>query len=482
MIEKIKALEIIAKQLEPDSDEREQLRSHIIDYTEQFLQKIESEGAYENSPGKSTPVSSEEFGEEPTAVEKLIETLPQQLDQDGINPASGYHLGYIPGGGLYASSLGDYWTDITNRYAGVYFANPGAVRMENRLIRWMIEIMGYPTSALGNLASGGSISNLIAIVTAREHHKITVDKVKKAVIYLSAQAHHCIVKAIKIAGLAESQLRYVDLDEKYRMNPAHLEELIANDVQAGLSPFLVVGTAGTTDTGAIDPLDVLGEIAKTHHMWYHIDGAYGGFFNLTKDGKEMLKGIESSDSLVLDPHKGLFLPYGLGVVMVKNGEAMKKAFAQSASYLQDLVEVHDQVSPADVSPELTKPFRGLRLWLPLKLHGVRPFRAALEEKILLAKYAYNKLNAMAGFRTGPEPQLSVVTFWYEPKNGDINTFNELLVKEIHKDGRIFISSTNIEGRYTLRFAILVFRTHLEVIDLALSIVEEKARILEQNPI
>lgn len=480
MIERIKELEAIAKQLEPTPSEREHYRTHIINYTEQFLDKNENEGAYENSPHKSTSLSFENFGEEPIEIEQVIEKLPTQLDHDGINPASGYHLGYVPGGGLYTSSLGDYWTDITNRYAGVYFANPGAVRIENRLIRWMTELMGYPKTALGNLASGGSIANLIAVVTAREHHEIGPEQIKDAVIYLSPQSHHCILKALKIAGLAHAKIRYVDLDDKYRMVPERLTELILADLKSGLNPFLIVGSAGTTDTGAIDPLEDLAAIAQEHNIWYHVDGAYGAFFQLTEEGKRKLKGIELSDSLVLDPHKGLFLPYGLGVVLIREGDVMKKAFSQSANYLQDLIEVQDEVSPADVSPELTKPFRGLRLWLPLKLHGVKPFRAALEEKLLLAQYAYTKLNTMEGFVTGGEPQLSIVTFWYQPKKGDINEFNKALVKEIHNDGRIFISSTNIKGRFTLRFAILVFRTHLKAIDLALKLVQEKAKLLELN--
>lgn len=480
MIDKINELETVARQLEPDSSSRAEIRKKIIDYTESFLAQTETGPAYQNIPEKSQKLSEEEFMEEPTSIDKIMEKLPAQIDEDGINPASGYHLGYIPGGGLYTSSLGDYWADITNRYAGVYFADPGAVRVENRLIDWMSALVGYPKTSQGNLTSGGSIANLAAVVTAREYRNITSEKVKTTVIYLSKQVHHCIYKAIKIAGLAESHIRYVDLDESYRLKPGHLETLIKEDIQNGLTPFMIVGSAGTTDTGTVDPLTQIGQVAQRHNLWFHVDGAYGAFFLLTEDGKEKLKGIELSDSVVMDPHKGLFLPYGLGTIIVKNGEALKKAFSESANYLQDLIELPDQVSPADVSPELTKPFRGLRMWLPLKIHGLKPFRAALEEKLLLAQYAYQKLKEIPGFRTGPYPELSVVTFWYEPKNGNINAFNERLVKEIHKDGRIFISSTTIEGTFTLRFAILVFRTHLKMIDLAIKIVKEKAKELEQR--
>lgn len=480
MIDKIKELELIARQLEPDRGSRASIRKKIIDYTESFLDQTEVGPGYQNLPEKSQKLSEEIFTDEPTSIDKIMKKLPAQIDVDGINPASGRHLGYIPGGGLYTSSLGDYWSDITNRYVGVYFANPGAVRVENRLIRWMADLVKYPQSAVGNLTSGGSIANLIAVVTAREQYKITVDKVKKAVIYLSSQVHHSIYKAIKIAGLEEAQIRHIELDNRYKLQPELLKQHIEEDRQNGLLPFMVIASAGTTDTGAVDPLGEIGRITTEYKLWYHIDGAYGAFFLLTNHGKEVFEGIELSDSVVMDPHKGLFLPYGLGAVIVKNGDALKNAFSESANYLQDLTEPPDQVSPADVSPELTKPFRGLRLWLPLKIHGISPFRAALDEKLLLAQYAHSKLNEMEGFQTGPLPELSVVTFWYVPKHGDINEFNQKLVNEIHKNGQIFISSTTIEGRFTLRFAILVFRTHIKEINLALDILHQKAHWLEKQ--
>jgi len=214
-------------------------------------------------------------------------------------------------------------------------------------------------------------------------------------------------------------------------------------------------------------------------MWFHVDAAYGGFFVLTPSGKKALNGIERSDSVVIDPHKGLFLPYGLGVVLVKNGVHLKRAFAYQANYLQDTVQHQDEVSPAEVSPELTKHFRGLRIWLPLMIHGLAPFKAALEEKLLLAEYSYQKLKKMEGFEVGPKPDLSVVTFRYLPKNKDANEFNAALVKEIHDDGRIFLSSTTIEGVFTLRLAILSFRTHLATMDFTLNLLQEKAQMLDK---
>jgi aromatic-L-amino-acid/L-tryptophan decarboxylase len=351
--------------------------------------------------------------------------------------------------------------------------------MENMLIRWTASLAGYPDNAVGNLTSGGSIANLSAIVTARDAKGITSEKVKKAVIYLSSEVHHCVFKAIRIAGLAECQVRHLPLDDGYRIKPDVLEATIIEDKQKGLIPFLVVASAGTTDTGSVDPLQKIGEIAKKHKLWYHVDAAYGGYFLLTEHGKAKFKGIEMSDSFAIDPHKGLFLPYGLGMIIVKDKEALMASHYYRANYMQDTLSADEEVNPADVSPELTKHFRGLRLWLPLKLHGLKPFRACLEEKLLLTRYFYEEVKKL-GFEVGPEPELSVATYRYVSKKHDPNAFNKRLMEEIVKDGRVFISSTMLEDRFMLRLAVLSFRTHLSTINTLLSLLKEKVDMLERR--
>jgi glutamate/tyrosine decarboxylase-like PLP-dependent enzyme len=263
------------------------------------------------------------------------------------------------------------------------------------------------------------------------------------------------------------------------MNSEELEKIIADDKKKNLNPFLVIASAGTTDIGAIDPLEEIGKIAKKNNIWYHIDAAYGGFFVLTDEGKEKLKGIELSDSLTIDPHKGLFLPYGLGVVLVKDAQKLRQSHFYQAQYLQDALFESEEMSPADLSPELTKHFRGLRLWLPLKLMGLKPFRVCLEEKLLLAKYFYSEIKKL-GFEVGTEPELSVCTYRWIPKKGNADEFNKKLLDEVVADGRIFISSTLLDGKFTLRFACLSFRTHLKQVDLLLKILKDKVKILEKK--
>ena len=478
MRDRIEALEKISRQLEPTSQQRSELRTAVVQYTEKFLEDIYTLPAYNVTDDKGSGIWNSPVSEDPMDMETAMKLYEYNIDRPGLNPASHGHLAYIPGGGIYLSALADYLADVTNRYAGVFYAGPGAVRLENMLIQWMAGVVGYPHDSGGNLTSGGSIANLIGIVAARDAKKITSKAVEKSVIYLTGQAHHSVDKSIRIAGLGESVVRHVPVDENYRMSAKDLEQTITADKKNGLHPFLVVAAAGTTDAGAVDPLQDIGEITRMHDCWFHCDGAYGAFFVLCDEGKKILSGMESSDSLVMDPHKGLFLPYGSGAVLVKNKQSLVDSFWYQANYLLDALKSSDEISPADVSPELTKHFRGLRLWLPLKIHGLRPFRAGVEEKLMLARYFWEKIRSMNGFEVGPYPDLSVVTYRYLPKRGDPDLFNQKLIEEVQKDGRVFLSSTRLNGKFILRLAVLAFRTHLETIDLTLKILSEKTRALE----
>jgi glutamate/tyrosine decarboxylase-like PLP-dependent enzyme len=211
-----------------------------------------------------------------------------------------------------------------------------------------------------------------------------------------------------------------------------------------------------------------------------VDGAYGAFFSLCSEGKEVLRGMEASDSMVMDPHKTLFLPYGTGAVLVKDRQKLYASHNAEADYIESILDEVGELSPADVSPELTKHFRGLRLWLPLKLLGVAPFRAALSEKIRLARYFYEEIQKVDGFEVGPYPDLSVVTYRYLPKHGDADAFNNRLTQAIQQDGRVFISSTRVGGKIVLRLAVVCFRTHLDDINETLDVLSRTAKRLADN--
>jgi glutamate/tyrosine decarboxylase-like PLP-dependent enzyme len=346
------------------------------------------------------------------------------------------------------------------------------------LVRWAAGLLGYPAGAAGHIASGGSIATLAAVAAARDAHGLRAADYATSVVYLTSQAHHCIHKALHLAGLGEAPVRAIATDDGHRMRPDALAQAIAADRAAGLRPWLVIAAAGTTDVGAVDPLDEIATIAEREGCWYHVDAAYGGFFMLTGWGREVLRGIERSDSVVLDPHKSLFLPYGAGMVIVRDGARLAATHGYTGHYMQDAVG-DEEMSPADLSPELSKHFRALRMWLPLIVLGTAPFRAALEEKLLLARYFRTEI-AARGWEVGPAPDLSIVTFRWAPAGmplEEANRLNQAIVDGVRRDGRVFLSSTLLDGRYVIRLAALAFRTHRRTIDLAIQILGEQAAAL-----
>jgi aromatic-L-amino-acid/L-tryptophan decarboxylase len=473
--ERILQLERTARPLDPGATRRRHLRSAAVASTERFLRRIETARAYEETGDAGLRLLETPISEHGIPLRDAIDILEHDVVRPGGNPASGGYLAYIPGGGIYHSALGDFIAAATNKYAGVFFAGPGAVRMENMLIRWTADLVGYPAGAGGNIASGGSIANLTAIATARDAHGLKGADYARAVVYLTTQAHHSIDKALRIAGMAEVQVRHIAMDERYRMRADVLADAVARDRADGLVPWLIIAAAGTTDTGAVDPLDAIADVAARECCWFHVDAAYGGFFLLTDHGRLLMSGIERSDSVILDPHKGMFLPYGSGIVIVRDGAALARTHSYTGAYMQDALRAPSEVSPADVSPELTKHFRALRMWLPLVLLGTKPFRAALDEKLLLARYFRQEIERH-GFEVGPEPDLSVVTYRWAPEGmslDEANLKNEQIVDGVRRDGRVFLSSTMLDGRFTLRLAVLAFRTHLRTIDLAIRVLLEQ---------
>ncbi len=476
MIEKIKALEESARQLEPPKDLRDHWNQQVKQYADHFLDIRNQDKTYKEDIHPAPPL---DFKDTPRTIEELVGFVQKNVDDTGINPASSRHFGYIPGGGLFTTALGDYMAASTNRYAGISFASPGGVRVENQLIRWMCRMMGYPDTALGNLTSGGSIANMIGIVTARDHAQLKAVDYPKACIYLTQHTHHCVQKSLKIVGLAEAPVRYIPVMDDMKMDPTALENQIKKDLAKGLHPFLIVGSAGTTNTGVIDPLDALADVAEKYQLWFHVDAAYGGFFMMVDDLKHKFKGIERSDSITIDPHKGLFISYGLGAILVKNVEALFESHHYTADYMQDALARNQEISPADVSPELTKHFRGLRMWLSMHLFGLNALKAAIEEKALLCRYFHEKIQEL-GFEVGPPPELSVMIYRYVPEEGNVDQFNQALVKYVHEDGRVFVSSTMINGAFWIRLAVMSFRTHLEEVDLCLEVLKKGVAMITAN--
>jgi aromatic-L-amino-acid decarboxylase len=379
------------------------------------------------------------------------------------------YLAYVPGGGLYTSALAEFLAEGLNRFGGLWAPSPAMVQIEENVTRWLCGVMGLPEDAQGILTTGGSMANLSAFVTAR-HARLGEDFLD-GTYYVSAQSHASVTKAGTIAGFGRRHARIVPTDAELRMDPEALGAMIAADRAAGMRPFLVSAAAGTTNTGAIDPLDAIADVAAAERLWFHVDAAYGGFFRLTARGTDRFVGIDRADSITLDPHKGLFLPYGTGGLVVRDREALRAAHFEGAAYLQDLLPAGELPNYSDLSPELSRGVRGLRVWFPLVLHGVDAFRTALDEKLDLAERAHRGLAEDPLVELGWDPQLTVVTF--RLRGADLPT-NESFLRRINASGRVFLSSTRIDDGYWIRICVVSHRTHADRIDECVEIVRKAA--------
>src|SRR3982751_4024922 len=456
----IEALRAQTRPLAPATDERrafgEQTLSHALAYWDQV------ETASSNRPWSEvfSRRLDPEFAEQGREAAEVLDYAAACIEAPGFATTSPRFMAYIPGGAVPYSAFGDLIAAASNKYSGFASASPGAVRIENACIAWIASVIGFPHDSAGTLTSGGSIANLTAVVAAREAR----DPDGGGAVYVTRFAHYCIDKALHIAGRGRSPRRIIATDDNYRMSVQALEQALEEDRRNGIRPWLVIASPGTVDTGAIDPLPEIADLCSRYGAWFHVDGAYGGLFALCDEGRALLRGIELPDSVALDPHKTLFLPYGTGAALVRDGKLLQDAFSASGEYIRPLGESEVGPSPADLSPELTRHFRALRLWLPLQMAGIAAFRAAQAEKLALARYFHARLSGIDGFDPGPEPQLSVVAFRYLPKSGDADEFNERLMQHIQQEGRVMMSGTRIDGTYYLRCPILCFRTHLEHVD------------------
>lgn len=405
-----------------------------------------------------------------------------------IETAGPSYMAFVGGGGLYSSALAEFVARGVNRFTGLAAFAPALVAMEESTIRWLARTFGLPAGSGGLLTTGGSLATLVAVVAARtdrldgpaDDH---ADDLARGTVYVTAHTHQSLAKAARIAGVRHDRVRVVPTTPDLRMDPAAAAEVIAADRAAGLRPFLLVGTAGTTNTGTVDPLHELADLARDHDLWFHVDGAYGGFFHLTERGRARLAGIERADSLVLDPHKGLFLPHGTGVVLVRSAAILRRAFSSGGDYLQDVADAAALPDYADMGPELTRDFRGLRLWLPLHLHGVAAFREMLDEKLDLAAMADADLRTDPRLELPWPPDLSIVGFRLAAAEGDGDDHRDLdLLARVNASRRVHLSSTRVGGRHLLRLCIISHRTHRDRVAEALRLIHAAIRPkLRQDP-
>jgi aromatic-L-amino-acid/L-tryptophan decarboxylase len=419
--------------------------------------------------------------EEGTATGPLLDLLFEKAIPASFNNAGPGFLAYIPGGGQPYAAVADLISSAVNRYVGVFAPAPALVQLETNVIRWFARAVGYPESAGGFLTSGGSLANFSALVAAR-HEKLP-ENFLNGTLYVSDQGHHCIRKAALLAGFPAANVREIPSDADFRIRLDALAERVAADRASGFEPFLVAASAGTTNTGAVDDLDALADFAEQEALWLHTDAAYGGFFALTSRGRAALKGLARADSIVLDPHKGLFMPYGAGSLLVKDPGTLHRSHSVSAHYMPGMQDDPDSVDFCEISPELSRNFRGLGVWLAVKLCGLGAFRIALDEKLDLAREAVDAVRAIPDMTIVAEPQLSLFAFRLTPPGASVeeaNRVNRELISRVNARQRVLVTGTLLGDVFALRMCILSFRTHADRVRMALEDLRAAAREVRGN--
>ncbi len=460
--------------LQLDGGRRAELTATVVAAVEQFVDGLgESRATY---PGPD-PALIRKLGRPPpehggSDVGDLMETITSAA-RTGFDTAGGSQLSYIPNGGLYSAALGRFMAAALNRFVGVGSVQPGVAALEQSVIDWMLDLFDLGPAAAGILVSGASTAALEAMITAR--HRMG-DRFDDAVVYCSERAHHSVAKAARLAGIPGHGVRGVRTDPEHRIDVDELRRVIGSDIGAGLRPMMIVATAGTTDTGAVDPLVECAELAAEHNVWLHVDAAYGGFFALTSRGRRLLDGIQWADSIAVDAHKGLQIPYGVGALLVADGRRLIAAHGGDGPYLPSERRQAGVPDFSAMGTELTRPFRGLDLWLPLQLHGVARFRAELDRMLDLAARTARRLRAIPGVTLLAEPTLSIVAFTC----GETPCTTRDVLAHVNDSGEVHVSGTTIDGRPVIRMAFLNFRTTSEVADRAVELVAGGIDVVERS--
>lgn len=400
------------------------------------------------------------FNDEPTSPDDVLALVTREVLGNITRVDHPRFYAFVPGPGNFVGVMADALAAGFNVFAGHWLAASGPGAVELQTIDWLRTVCGLPEGAGGLFVSGGSMATLSALATARRIKLGGPDPA--AVAYCSDQTHSSLAKGLRVLGFGDTQLRMLPSDAAQRLDLAALEEAIAADRAAGRRPFCVVANAGTTNTGAVDPLEAIAALCREHDLWMHVDGAYGAAAALSARGRTALRGLELADSITLDPHKWLFQPFEIGCVLVRDLRHLHATFAvhpeDQASYLEDVGRIAErEVVFYEHGVQLTRGFRALKLWMSLRVFGVRAFRESIERGIALADDVEQLLCADPRWEVVTPAQLAVVTF--VPRRPDLTTAecNALVqraVEHLVADGYAMVTSTQIGKRVVLRFCLI----------------------------
>ncbi len=420
--------------------------------------------------------------DEPLSDDAICAHLQAMLDLS-TRPGSGGFLAYITGAGTVPGAISDLLASGLNANVGGWAISPAASEVEEQLVGWLADRFGLPSGAGGMIVQGGSLANLTGLKLARDHawpagRTVGVSAGPPLAFYTSSESHFTIERAADVLGLGEASVRKVGVDADMRMRVDELERLIADDVANGIRPAAVVATAGTTGTGAIDPLVAVAAVASRHGAWLHVDAAYGGAIAVSDTLRPLLNGIELADSITFDAHKWLYAPLTTAFILVRDAALLNGSFSAHAAYVEqerDVIERGPDMGMEGL--QLSRSFSALRVWVALLAHGRSAFARRIEHDVELTTWLARRVDETPELELVCAPSLSICCFRYHPDDVSdeeyLDRLNMRLMTEIQADGEVFPSNAQVHGRTALRSCIVTYRTeavHLQVLmDKALEI-------------
>lgn len=415
---------------------------------------------------------------EAVPVDQLLDqvrsfVLDQMTHQD--HPRN---FAFVPGPSNFIGAMADALASAYNIFCGAWIGPSGSAQIEITVIEWLRQLFEFPETAGGLFVSGGSMANMTCLAVAR--HEMLANNPFNATVYFSDQTHSSVAKGLKILGFQQYQLRKIPSDGEFRLPMEALRQKIAADRQQGLVPFCIVANAGTTNAGAIDPLNEIADFCAAEGLWMHVDGAYGGSAALSPSGRKALDGLNRADSLSIDPHKWMFQPYEMGCAIVRNQAYLKDTFRVSAEYLKIMEQSAEQPNFSDYGVQLTRGFRALKLWMSLKAFGVPAFREAIEAGIRMAEETEARLRQNSAWEIITPACLGIVTFRWTVEGmaeKDLDALNAKISSDLIMSGYAMLSPTVMSGKLVLRMCTINPRTTLDDIHGTIRAMEEIAEAL-----
>ena len=385
-------------------------------------------------------------------VKEVIKELENEVFKYSGNPNHPRFFAFVPGPASSVSWLGDVMTSAYNVHAGGSKMAPTVNCIEQKVIRWLNDKVGYGSNAGGIFVSGGSMANVTALIAARDK-KLNDDNLIKGIAYISDQTHSCVAKGLRVIGISNKRIRIIPTNENFEMRADLLESTIKQDIKNGYIPFAIIATAGTTNTGNVDPLKDIAKIAKEHNIWLHVDAAFGGSALLSDKYRHILDGIELADSIAWDGHKWLFQTYGCAAILVKDFRHLYDSFHVSPEYLKDITN-DGSINNYDMGIELTRPARGIRLWLTLQVLGTDLMSSAVEQGFILAKYVEKCIANKPNWEIVSHANFAMVNFRYAPKDLtklELDKLNEMVATKVVDSGFAVLFTTILHEKTVIRF-------------------------------